>query len=348
MPKPLAVILGFVAGALGGAIVFLLVTFCFYDSHGPQAWENAILSFVLFGTVPAALFGGALGVVAGIRVANQETRRAAITFTGAMGTVAVLTLIGAAGLRAVVLEPKSDAAERQKKQWARALGRLDPTLGLELAHSLLECDARSGSLTANAVDPSDCGYAPVFRIGASTAGFESFDKGWRWETVKTSNGYKVVVRPDPFLEQPGPIFEFGDDRLLVRREAPGALDFAIDSPIPAVAAYRECLEASGSDGCAHLEKDRGRAETGRMGRVESQWVRLVNPETAHLLIRLYPRGRQGEGSFALHIRARGRVYLYQYGDGWHVTNDRNTGIVTSTDPPPEPCELDTSVPCMKP
>ena len=182
-------------------------------------------------------------------------------------------------------------------------------------------------------------------IGTTTASFDRHDNGWRWESVKTPLGYKVVVRPEPLLEQPGPIFEFDDERLLVRREAPGAPDFAVDTPIPAVEAYRDCLLASGCDGCAHLEKERAPVKTGAIGRAESHRIRLLNPDTAHLLITLFPRGRYGEGPFELHITGRGRVYMFQEGSGWHVTNNRSSGIPTATDPPPEPCELFPSVPC---
>ena len=146
------------------------------------------------------------------------------------------------------------------------------------------------------------------------------------------------------LEHPGPIFEFDDERLLVRREAPGAPDFAIDTPIPAVEAYRECLLASGTDGCAHLEKQRV-PETGRMGPAESHWIRLLNPDTAHLRITLFPRGRYREGAFELHMTGRGRVYMFEEASGWHVTNNRSTGIAVAKDPPPEPCELNPKVPC---
>ena len=343
MPKALAVILGVVAGALAGALVVLLIAYSLYDP--PRRSEMDLLFFIFCGIVLAAVFGGAMGAVAGIKVAAGQMRRAAITFAGAMGTVTVLTLLAAAGWWAILHMPRSDPADRQKKEWARAMGALHPTLGLQLAHSLLDCHTRSRSLTPDALGRNGCGYQQPFLIGATTASFDSHDDGWRWESVKTPSGYKVVVRPDPLLAQPGPMFEFDDERLLVRREAPGAPAYAVDTPIPAVETYRECLLASGSDGCAHLEKERGPLETGRMGPGESYRIRLLNPDTAHLLIRLFPRGRYREGPFELHITARGRVYMFQEGSGWHVTNNRGSGIAIATNPPPEPCELDPKVPC---
>ncbi len=335
---------GLVAGALGGALIVVLIGITVGDLKYSRRWAD-ILTLMFVGMVLAALFGGAMGVVAGLRAAEGRTRRAAIIFARAMGTVAVLTLLGAAGFWAIVRIPVSDPVERQRKQWARAMGPLDPTIGLELAHSLLNCHTWSRSLTADALGRNGCSREQSFRIGAGTASYDRLDKGWRWETVRTPRGDKVVVRPDPLLEQRGPLFEFDDERLLVRREAPGAPDFALDTPIPAVEAYRQCLLASGSDGCAHLEKERGPLETGRMGPAESRQIRLLNPDTAPLLIRLFPRGRYREGPFELHITARGRVYMFQEGSGWHVTNNRSAGIATAKDSPPEPCELDPKVPC---
>jgi hypothetical protein len=77
-------------------------------------------------------------------------------------------------------------------------------------------------------------------------------------------------------------------------------------------------------------------ETRRMGPAESHWIRLVNPDTAHLRITLFPRGRYREGPFELHITARGRVYMFQEGGGWHVTNNRSSGIAIAKDPSPVP------------
>jgi|RhiMetdeSRZDD1v2_1073273.scaffolds.fasta_scaffold36819_1 aminopeptidase len=343
MRKVLAGILGFVTGALVAALVVVLIGFSVGDLKYSKRWAD-ILMLIFVGMVLAALFGGAMGVVAGLRVAEGQTRRAAIIFARATGTVVVLALLGAAGFWAMVRIPRPNPADLQKKQWARATGPLDPTLGLQLAHSLLACHASSRSLTPDALGASGCGHEQSLLIGSSLTRFDSGDKGWRWESVRTPRGDKVVVRPDPLLEQPGPIFEFDDERLLVRREAPGAPDFAIDTPIPAVEAYRECLLASGADGCAHLEKQRA-PETRRMGPAESHWIRLVNPDTAHLRITLFPRGRYREGPFELHITARGRVYMFQEGGGWHVTNNRSSGIAIAKDPSPEPCELDPKVPC---
>ena len=344
MPKVLAIVIGVAAGALGGALVFLLLAFSLYDGRR-SPWEWTILGLILYGTMAAALVGGAVGVVAGIRVAGGEKRRAAVTYARGMGTVAVLTLLGAAGLWAAMRMPRSDPAEQQKKQWARAMGPLDSTVGLELAYQLLGCHAWSRSLTADALISRGCAYAHPFLIGSSIARFDRGDKGWRWEIVSTAGGDKAVVRPDPLLKQSGPIFEFDNERLLVRREAPDAPAFAIDTPIPAVEAYRECLLASGTDGCAHLEKERVRVQEGTSGAAESHRIRLLSPETAHLLIRLFPRGRHREGPFELHITGRGRVYMFQEGGGWHVTNNRNTGAVSAQDPPPEPCEMDPRLPC---
>jgi len=53
-------------------------------------------------------------------------------------------------------------------------------------------------------------------------------------------------------------------------------------------------------------------------------------------VRLFPRGGYDQGKFELHVAGRGR---------WHVTNKPNTGVATSKSPPPEPCELDPTVPC---
>src|SRR5918999_2468015 len=214
MRKALAAVLGFVTGALVAAMVVVLIGFTVADLKYSRRWAD-ILTLMFVGMVLAALFGGAIGVVAGLRVAEGRTRRAAIIFARAMGTVAVVTLIGAAGFWAIVRIPQTSPADLQKKQWARGVGPLDPALGLALAHSLLACHARSRSLTPDALGASGCGYQHSFLIGSSLTRFDSGDKGWRWESVKTLHGYKVVVRPDPLLEQRGPIFEFDDERLLV-------------------------------------------------------------------------------------------------------------------------------------
>ena len=82
-----------------------------------------ILTLIFVAMVLAALFGGAMGVVDGLRVAEGRPRRAAIIFGRTMGTVGVLTLLGAAGFWAIVRIPRPNPADLQKQRWARATGR---------------------------------------------------------------------------------------------------------------------------------------------------------------------------------------------------------------------------------
>ena len=182
-------------------------------------------------------------------------------------------------------------------------------------------------------------------FGTASASYDGSDNGWRWQTVMSPRGHKIVVRPDTLLQQPGPLFEFDDDRLLVKRDSLDAPPFAADSPLPAVEAYRECLSAFGVDGCRHLERQRGPAEKHRGGPADSHAIGLEGTDGRPLDVRLFPRGRNDHGRFELHVAGRGRRYVFLEGSGWHVTNKPNTGVVTSKSPRPEPCELDPTVPC---
>ena len=344
MSKVLAVVLGIAAGALGGGLIVLLIAFSIYDP-GPGSWDFATPLLIFGGGAVAALFGGAMGALAGVNVAEGRTRRGLLTFAGSMAAIAALTLLSAGGLWAFVRMPRPGPGERDKDRWADTRGPLDPRLGRQLAHQLLGCHADSRGLTPDALARGGCTSEQSFLIGKTRASYDSFDNGWRWESIKTPRGYKVVVRPDPLLKQAGPIFEFDDDRLLVRRDAADRPGFAVDSPIPAVEAYRQCLSTSGIDGCRHLERRRGPAEKHRGGPAESFAVTLGDDDASRLEVRVFPEGRHAEGTFELHVAGRGRRYMFVEGGDWHVTPIWLGGIAIAKNPPPEPCERDLRVPC---
>lgn len=131
MPKILTVILSIAAGALGGALIVFLVAFSIYDP-GPESWDYATPILIFGGSAVAALFGGAMGALAGINVSEGRTRRGLLTFAGSMAAVAVLTLVGAGGLWAFVRMLQTEPSERDKQKWAASRGPLDPQFGLEL------------------------------------------------------------------------------------------------------------------------------------------------------------------------------------------------------------------------
>ena len=342
MKKFLYIAGGVVAGALGGALVVLLIAFvALPDLYDLRSWVTSL--FILAAMALAALVGGVMGAVTGISVAEGHTRRAAITFAGTMGAIVVLTLLGFGGLWAMTYMPSSGPSDSAKEKWARTRGPLDPQLGLTLAHQLIDCHDRSGGLTPEGLDAGGCTSERSFLIGKTRTSYDQFDNGWRWESVKTPRGYKVVVRPDPLLKQPGPMFEFDDDRLLVQRAAPGALPYAADSPLAAVEPYRRCLSANGPDGCRDLERSREPPQNHVTGPAEWYDVTLNAPEALRSYIRLFPAGRRAEGKWELQVAGSSRRYMFQQDGEWHVTATR--GVDIPTNPPPHPCELDPKVPC---
>jgi hypothetical protein len=341
--KILAIVVGFAAGAVGGPLIVLALMFWIYDSAS-KSWDPAIPIYIL-GAGAAALFGGAMGALSGLSVSEGRVRRGLLTFAGSMAGVVVLTLLVTAGIWVDVHRPNPGPSKRDKERWAATRGGLDPQLGVQLAHQLLDCHARIHWLTPEALAMGGCQAEQSSLIGAARTSYDGFDKGWRWQTVTSPRGYRVVVRPDPLLQQPGPVFEFDDERLLVKRDSPDAPPFAVDSPLPAVEAYRQCISASSVDGCRHLERQRGPAEKHRGGPADSHAIVLEGTDGRPLDVRLFPRGGYDQGKFELHVAGRGRHYMFLEGDGWHVTNNPSTGGATSKSPRPEPCELDRTVPC---
>ena len=341
MSKILAIVVGIAAGAVGGPLIVFALMLWIYDSAS-RSWDPAIPIYIL-GAGAAALFGGAMGALSGVNLSEGRVRRGLLTFVGSMAAVAALTLLATAGIWVHVHRPKGPS-KRGKERWAATRGALDPQFGLQLAHQLLDCHARIHWLTPEALAMGGCKAEQSFLIGAARASYDGFDNGWRWQTVMSPTGDKVVVRPDTLLQQPGPLFEFGDDRLLVKRDSPDAPSYAVDSPLPAVEAYRLCLSASGVDGCRHLERQRGPAEKHRGGPADSHAIGLEGTDGRPLDVRLVPRGGYVQGMFELRVAGRGRRYVFLEGSGWHVTNKPNT-VVTSKSPRPEPCEMDPTVPC---
>ena len=136
MAKFLHIAVGVVAGALGGALVVLLIAFVvvpgIYDP-GPDTVDFATPMVILGAMWLGALLGGAMGAVAGIKVAEGHIRRGAVTFAGTLGVVAVLTLLAAGGLWAMIHMPRSGPNDSAKEKWARGHGPLDPQYGLSLA-----------------------------------------------------------------------------------------------------------------------------------------------------------------------------------------------------------------------
>ena len=343
MSKILAIVVGIAAGAVGGPLIVFALMLWIYDSAS-KSWDPAISTYILIAGA-AVLIGGAMGALSGLNLSDGRVRRGLLTIVGSMAAVAVLTLLTTAGIWAYVHWPNPGPSKRDKEKWAATRGRLDPQFALQLAHQLLDCHARIHWLTPEALAMGGCKAEQSFLIGAARTSYDGFDNGWRWQTVTSPRGSRVIVRPNPLLQQPGPVFEFDDDRLLVKRDAPDAPPFAVDSPLPAVEAYRQCLSASGVDGCRHLERQRGPAEKHRGGPADSHAIALEGTDRRPLDVRLFPRGGYDQGKFELHVAGRGRRYMFLEGGDWHVTNNPNTSVVTSKSPPPEPCERDPTVPC---
>ena len=342
MAKAAAIILGIAAGALLAPLVVVLIAYLIWDPP-PGARGNPTFLLIAVAMALAALVGGAMGAVAGIRFGEGRARSGLLTFGWMLATVAVLTLLGAGGVWAVKRVPKPPASELQKDMWARAKGPVFAQHGQELGQQLLGCHARANSFNAEGL-ARECPREAAFRIGSTGAGYDNSDHGWRWESVKTPRGDKVIVRPDPLLKEPGPIFEFDQERLLVQRETPDAPAFAVDSPLPAVERYVQCLSAAGPLECREFEGTRHPAETGVLGPGTSHDVRLATPTATYMTLRLFPQGRYDQGPFELHVFGRGRRYMFAQGGRWHVTA-RIDGVATDRDPAPDACELKPAVPC---
>jgi hypothetical protein len=344
MPKALSVIAGIIAGALGGAITVALIAFTLYRP-GPESWDYATPILILGAAAVAAVFGGATGAAAGLQLAEGNPRRAALIFGGAMAAVSVLTFAAAVALWVFVRIPQRGPSTVDKREWVRTRGPLDPQGGVALAGQLLDCHARSRGLTPDGLAHRGCKSELAYLIDHSRTSYDSFDNGWRWESVKTPRGYKVVVRPDPLLEQRGPVFEFDDDRLLVKRADANAPAYAVETPLPAIEPYRQCLAASGPDQCRHLETNRGPSQKHVYGPGESFSIRLADADASPFEIRLFPRGRYEEGRFELHVQARGRRYMFLQGDDWHAAAVTQGSFAYEKNPPPAACERDIRVPC---
>jgi hypothetical protein len=342
MLKILAIVVGIAAGA-GGAWLIVIALALLILVSGSRGWGD-VLGFYAVGSYAAALLGGVLGAVSGFHVAQGRVRRGLVTFGGSMAAVLAATLLFTAGAWVYVHRPPPGPSKRDKERWAAARGTLDPQLGLQLAHRLLDCHARVPVLTPEGLELGGCKAERLLLSPNTRTSYDDTDNGWRWQAV-TSPRSKIVVRPDLLLPQPGPLFEFGAERLLVRRESPDAPPFAVDSPLPTAEVYRQCLSASGVDGCRHWERQRGPAGRHRGGTANSHAIVLEGTDGRRLDVTLFPRGGSDQGKFELHVDGRGRSYVFFEGDGWRVINTPDTVFVTLKSPQPERCELDPTVPC---
>lgn len=360
MAKVLLIVMGALAGAIGG--VLIVFTLGMALDRGPaDSWNFGLGIMIFSGAAVAALLGGLLGGVAGWLAGTHGLQRGAIVFAASMAGIATLALLGAAGLWAMISMPTPSPSARDRERWAKAQGQLEPIQGQTLASSLIGCYSENRSLHATALVGRGCAHYEPRRIGVGGTGYDPGDDGWRWESVAGGTGQKVVVRPDPLLKQRGPVFEFGADGLLQRRDAPDAPAHAVVPPLGHVARFRQCLleQARAAEAKAEWNGD-WTAAVDRMALERScpglrlnafnehdgrRTIRLSLNEESHVGASFYPKGYARAGAFEFHVVGFGRRYLLTQDGTWHVKPVVAGGLPTLGDPPPEPCELDPRVPC---
>ena len=349
MPRFLAIALGAIAGALAAAFVVVTV-FAWFDDSPPDAW-NFGLGLVFFAAAGvAAVLGAILGGVAGAVAHTHGIGRGGMVMAGGMAVLAGLTVAGMLALWAFIEMPRSGPGERERVRWARTKGPMELFKGEELARGLLTCFAHNGSIEPVVLASDTCRHVDRDRIGVHGSGYDIGDAGWRWETVGPENQRKVVVRPDPLLQRDGPLLEFDDAGLLVRRERDGAPAFVVDTRLRLVERLRDCLVADGSlaalperPRCPDLKVVVFRAE-GRGGRR----VIVGAGDNRDVDVQYYPAGVKRDGGPEMHVFGGARRYMLDAEGRWHVRPPRTPGPAAAGDPAPHPCELDQNVPCPMP
>ena len=361
MSKVLSIAVGAAAGALGAVVIVLAIAMWLDDSPA-DAW-NFGLGIILFaGLAVAAVLGGLLGGAAGAASHARGLGRGGMVFAGSMALIALLTLAAAAALWAMVSVPRRPPTAGDRERWARGHGPLFEEHGRALASTLLDCYLTTRSLDANVLVSRGCAHLKNDRIGVLGSGYGPGDNGWRWETKGTASGMTLVVRPDPLLNQKGPVFEFGSDTLLLRRESPDAPAHAIGAPLWLLAALHECLltvrretpdsspvdsaaaiQAAARDPrCADLSVTVSREDDTR------SHVRVTKGDGPPMQASFYPQGYRRGGAFEFHVVGTGRRYMLAEDGSWHVKPMSIGGPAAASDPAPEACELDPRVPCPTP
>ena len=193
------------------------------------------------------------------------------------------------------------------------------------------------------------------------------DSGWRWQYVRTGQdahgepNFRIVLRPDPQLELPGPILEVTGDGWYRIRESDSAPLRIFATPIPMMRRLRECVMLAAS-------------EAARNPRYPVLWEWLSQPSYIHGVCRdldvrdeqdspegdhvtvVRPHGSPDPRAsawlhyralapdrFEIRARAFGRRYLLDADGTLHAASAAGSGAVT--DGPPEPCEIDATVAC---
>jgi hypothetical protein len=359
MRKWILIAAGALSGAIGGAVIVLGLASVVYDPPA-GSWDFATPLLILLAGGIAALIGGIMGGIAGAAADQSGIRRAAAIFGGSMLAIAVLFLAAWAALWIVVRMPRQppDAGDREK--WASTRGTLEPTFGRSLAGNLLTCFAMNRALQAAGLTHGACGHHNRDRIGVQESGYDIGDDGWRWDSVKTAYGYKVVVQPDPLLKQAGPLFEFGAEGLLVRRASGEVPGFAIVPPLGLVESYRTCLldriraaderhEWNGGwQTAVELASEPGSCPgltISRESRTKEGWynLTLTAPEDRRIQVTYRSAPYIPPNGFELRVSDTIRKYMLDSAGRWHVA----VGVswAGSENPPPEACELDARVSC---
>ena len=123
----------------------------------------------------------------------------------------------------------------------RPAARSNRPSAVPLPGELLTCYRQNRGVAAAALTSGSCAHEDAYRLGTQKTGYDTGDNGWRWSSVPTAYGSKVVVQPDPLLNQPGPLFEFDAEAVLVQRASADAPAHAIVPPLRLLESYRACL-----------------------------------------------------------------------------------------------------------
>lgn len=194
------------------------------------------------------------------------------------------------------------------------------------------------------------------------------DHGWRWtyerlpgQTRLGGSNYRIVARPDPLLEVPGPIVERdGDGRILIR-ETEMAPRQTFYTPIPMMKRFRECVIAASRSRPANTKRWPYLPESSEMQEACKEW-RLVASTAITIsgdrsyAVNLYPPSDSprtsghgilyrvlSPGRFELRSSSGLRRFLLDSDGNLHLTTENRDAEVS--DGPPEPCELDITIAC---
>ncbi len=197
-------------------------------------------------------------------------RRGASFTVGFLASLAVLTVLslgsctsewadpiryGASYLREEgrIATREREAREKEEK-WRDSIrtNGIDRADGARRALYFFACVARYRREHDGRIPPDSLAMARTTGCRDIDGMYRPGRSGWRWRYAVTrrdsagnASGFVVESHPDTVLRLAGPLYRIGDDGVFVEMAGRGAPAFAVASPLPALAALRDCIAAAG-------------------------------------------------------------------------------------------------------